>query len=353
MQHTTLDISVVICAYTEERWDDLQAAINSVQAQTVPAREIIVVIDHNDLLLSQAQRTFPELAVMPNREQRGVSGSRNTGITASQSAVVAFIDDDAVALPDWLAQLTAVYAVPQVMGVGGAIKPVWTTTRPAWFPTEFDWVVGCTYRGMPETTAPVRNLIGANFSVRREVFEAVGGFRQGFGRQGKHPVGCEETDLCIRAQQHWPERIFSYEPQAVVFHRVPDWRARWTYFKARCYAEGLSKARLGRQVGTADGLSSERHYTFRTLPTGVLHNLRAGLLHQDGDAWRRAGAIVAGLALTTWGYLIGSFAARGAGFDPTLVVPVPQAGLTALAVGASLRATAVGQDRSMEWRDAS
>ena len=55
--------------------------------------------------------------------------------------------------------------------------PFWSANQPFWFPEEFNWVIGCTYRGMPTKNAPVRNLIGANMSVRKDVFTKVGGFR--------------------------------------------------------------------------------------------------------------------------------------------------------------------------------
>ncbi len=45
------DISVVICAYSEDRWDDLVAAIDSIQRQRTPPRETIVAVDHNPALL--------------------------------------------------------------------------------------------------------------------------------------------------------------------------------------------------------------------------------------------------------------------------------------------------------------
>jgi cellulose synthase/poly-beta-1,6-N-acetylglucosamine synthase-like glycosyltransferase len=112
------------------------------------------------------------------------------------------MDEDATAAPDWLERLTHGYDSDEVLGVGGTIDPLWLTGRPAWFPAEFDWVVGCTYRGLPETANRVRNLIGCNMSFRREVFQQVGGFRSGIGRIGLRPVGCEETELCIRLNQH-------------------------------------------------------------------------------------------------------------------------------------------------------
>jgi GT2 family glycosyltransferase len=304
------DISVVICAYTEDRWDDLVAAVASVQGQSESPREIVVVVDHNSALIEHVRLQIPGVVVVENREPRGLSGARNSGVAAAQGAIIAFLDDDAITAPDWLERLTAGYKDPQVLGIGGCIEPMWLDQRPEWFPKEFDWVVGCTYRGMPEATAPVRNLIGCNMSFRREVFEGVGGFRDGIGRVGTRPVGCEETELCIRVSQRWPQSVLLYEPAARVYHRVPKSRARWGYFRSRCYAEGLSKALVSRLVGAGDGLASERIYTFRTLPLGVVQGVKDAFLGRDAMGITRAGSIVAGLAFTTMGYLMGTVSDR-------------------------------------------
>ena len=129
---------------------------------------------------------------------------------------------------------------------------------------EFDWVVGCSYRGLPTGCAPVRNLIGANMSFRRSVLAEVGGFRSELGRIGTRPLGCEETELCLRIGRRFPDRVILHEPRARVLHQVPADRASWRYFTARCYSEGLSKATVARLAG-ARGLSSERSYTLRVL----------------------------------------------------------------------------------------
>ncbi len=303
------DVSVVICAYSEDRWRDLTAAVDSVRTQTTPAREIILVIDHNDRLLERARRQFRAVLVVENKQARGLSGARNSGTAVATSPVVAYLDDDAIAAPDWLTWLSRHYDDSQVLGVGGSIVPLWSRDRPGWFPQEFDWVVGCSYRGMPETTAPVRNLIGANMSFRREAIEATGGFRTDMGRVGEHPVGCEETELCIRTRQRWPERVLLHEPRAQVQHRVPDSRARWSYFRRRCYAEGLSKAQVSRSVGHADGLASERTYTLRTLPQGIARGTAEAVRARHPGTLARSGSIVAGLAITTAGYVVGKASA--------------------------------------------
>lgn len=307
MTYELLDTSVVICTHTEERWDDLVASIESVRRQTVPAREIIVVVDHNEALQERIARTMADVIVVANREQRGASGSKNRGVDVASSAIVVFLDDDAVAEPDWLQHLCVAYADSGVLGVGGCIEPHWPGPRPAWFPEEFHWVVGCTYRGLPKQNAAVRNLIGANMSFRREVFHQVR-FHHGIGHIGSRPFGGSDPDFCIRVQQQWPEKHMLYVPQARVYHRVSQKRTRWHYFCLRCYNEGLSKALLTQRVGSKEGLSSERSYTLRTLPRGVLRGAADVVLRGDLSGARRSGAIIAGLLITTAGYVRGTIA---------------------------------------------
>ena len=197
-----LSISVVICVYTEQRWREILDAVESVRQQTVKSLEILVVVDHNPVLRDRLVDALSDVTVLENKEAQGLSGGRNTGISMAHGDIIAFLDDDAVADPDWLKYLSDCYVDPTVLAVGGMTLPNWQTRRPKWFPQEFDWTVGCTYLGMPRSRAAVRNIMGGNASYRREVLHQVGGFRINIGRSvGKRPLGCEETELCIRIRQ--------------------------------------------------------------------------------------------------------------------------------------------------------
>jgi glycosyltransferase involved in cell wall biosynthesis/GT2 family glycosyltransferase len=295
-------ISVVICAYTRERLERIAAAIESLEGQSVAPHEVVLVIDHAPELEAECRERWPAVRVIPNREQQGLSGARNTGLAESGGAVVAFLDDDAVAAPDWIERLGAAYAEERVLGAGGTVRPLWSEGRPRWFPAEFDWVVGCTHSGMPRRPEAVRNLVGANMSFRRQLLLEVGGFRHELGRIGKIPAGCEETDLCIRIGKLHPEGEILYDPAAVVEHFVPTERGQRSYFSSRCRGEGRSKAILSALVGSDSGLSEERSYVRRTLPLGFLHGIGDGFRGRFGGI-ERAAMLVYGLLATTSGYL--------------------------------------------------
>lgn len=304
-----LTTSVVICAYTNDRWDDTLACVESVRRQTVAADDIVVVVDYNPELFGRLQSALPDVTVVENQHQKGLSGGKDTGVEVTSSEVVAFLDDDAVAHPDWLGFLRSGYTHDDVAGVGGTTLPRWASERPRWFPEEFDWVLGCTYTG--REPGPVRNLLGGNASFRREAFSVAGGFPSHIGRTSEQtrPLGCEETEFCIRVNQHRPNWTYVYEPGAVIWHRVGFERERFAYFRSRCFAEGLSKAAVTRSVGVAQGLSTECRYTTRTLTRGVVRGL-SQTLHGDLGGIERSGAISVGLLTAAVGYARGEMAAH-------------------------------------------
>jgi glucosyl-dolichyl phosphate glucuronosyltransferase len=305
-----VNTSVVICVYTDERWEDIRQAVESVENQTRPAHELILVVDYNPDLHLKLKHEYPQAIVVENTHEQGLSGGKNTGVATANGEIVAFLDDDAVADAGWLEALEEGFQEPGVVGVGGRTDPLWASgTRPRWFPYEFDWTVGCSYRGMPAVRAPIRNVMGGNAAFLRDAVSEVGGFHSGIGRsvQGRksRPLGCEETEFCIRLSQRRPGSVMLFEPRAVIGHKVSRVRERFAYFRSRCYAEGLSKALVTREVGTQDGLSSERAHAIKTLPLGALRGVGEAV-RGDVGGLGRAGAIVVGLAWTTWGYVVGS-----------------------------------------------
>jgi glucosyl-dolichyl phosphate glucuronosyltransferase len=301
----TSSVTVVVCAYTSERWATLRRAIDAALNQINFDDELLVVVDHNDSLIAQCQEYLGNFLVLPNSRNRGLSGARNTALDKAQGSIIAFLDDDAIPLDGWLDALRAPYADERVYGVGGFAKPRWLGGQPRWFPEEFLWVVGCSHRGLPSDAHPVRNLVGANMSFRKAAFDHVGGFAEQMGRIGERLFACEETEFSIRLTQANPEAVILYEPSSQVEHQVARDRASLGYFIRRCWAEGLSKAEVSRRVGRSSALSTEREYALRVLPRGIWNGLHDSAA---GDFWgaARSLAIVLGLIATVTGYCIGT-----------------------------------------------
>ncbi|HET6391060.1 glycosyltransferase family 2 protein [Hyphomicrobium sp.] len=297
----TEGVSVIICVHSNKRREAMLEAVRSARCQTLPVSEIIVVVDHNLELQAWLTQTLAGVKIIPNVEEPGLSGARNTGIANAKGGLLLFLDDDAALEDHWVQKVSAHFEDENVLGVTSRIVPRWQQARPSWFPDEFLWVIGCTYEGM--TPGRVRNLIGAAMCVQRAVFDGVGGFATSLGRSSTGlPMGCEETEFCIRAGKAFRDGEFRYDDAPWVTHLVSGERVTWRYFLRRCYAEGSSKAVLAAMATAKHALSSERRYVSKTLPRGVVRGF-GDALRGDVAGLFRATAIVTGFVATAVGYL--------------------------------------------------
>lgn len=297
-------VTVVIGAHTEQRWPYLVRAVESALSQVPRPESVVVVVDHNDTLLHRVAAELPAVTAVANAFQRGASGTRNTGVQHARTPLVAFLDDDAAARPDWLSRLIEPFADPRVVGTGGGVAPVWQARRPGWFPEEFMWVVGASYLGMPTTRGPVRNVWSENMAVRREVFARVGGFRVGFGKVGNRSRP-EDTDLCIRMAATTADARWVHIPQALVDHQVPPDRSTFGFYLRRCYHEGRGKIEMARLLDSPGTLGSERTYLRRTIPRGIARGVSDAVARRQFGGFARAGAIIAGLTTVGVGAVFG------------------------------------------------
>jgi glucosyl-dolichyl phosphate glucuronosyltransferase len=295
-------VSVIICAYTEDRWELLIQSVASVQEQISPPCEIIVCIDHNDVLFrrcvarwSGAAAFIPPIRVIQNKYDGHLGSARNTAAETAVGEILAFLDDDAAADDDWLAVLTAPYRDERVGAVGGRPIPVFEVGRPAWFPAQFDWVFGCAYDGLPVSRGPLAHLIGANMSVRRALLEQTGGF---------HSDNHDDMDMCHRVAHLKGREAVIYEPAATVRHFVPASRPTWKYFWRRCFFVNKGKVEAFAQMGAAATLGAEtrfvRYALIKCVPHGISEAARG-----DPCGLLRSAAIIAGVGLAAAGHVVG------------------------------------------------
>jgi len=226
-------ISVVVCTF--RRPAALTAALTSIAAQTLPSDAYEVVVVNNDpadvfatsSTVSEVRdrhfRDRPDRLRMLVCPFPGLSFARNAGIGAARGAVVSFIDDDAVARPDWLARVREAFAsCPDAGVVGGRVTLDLPEPRPRWAKPGWGRYWSECATNLTTTTVAAHwwdYPFGANWSARRSTLVAIGGFRTRYGRSGGDAAGGEEivaAALVVRLG-----RTVLVDPTAEVLHR-PD-----------------------------------------------------------------------------------------------------------------------------------
>lgn len=295
-------ISVIICAYTDDRWELMLQSVVSVQEQTLQPCEIIVCIDHNETLFHRCVTYWadfagssPPIRVIQNKYDGHLGSARNTAAEIATGEILVFLDDDAVADKDWLEILTDSYQDERIGAVGGRPIPVFEAGRPAWFPVQFDWVFGCAYDGLPTSRGPLAHLIGANMSVRRTIVERLGGF---------HSDNHDDMDMCHRVAHIMGSEAVIYEPAATVRHFVPTFKLTWKYFWRRSFFVNKGKVAAFAQMGDAATLGAETRFVRYALTKGVLREISQAA-KGDAHGLARSAAIIAGVGLAAAGHVAG------------------------------------------------
>jgi len=222
--------SVVVCTY--KRPESLIDTLRSVASQSIPRSDYEVLLVNNDPaedlgdMVADVRRTHfpdnPERLKVIQCPLKGLSHARNAGISEARGVVVCFIDDDAVAAPDWLEATLAAYEEnPDAGVVGGKILLTVPDQTPPWFNPDA-WRYWSYFPAKYESTTEVVDWWefpwGANWTARRDVLLRVGGFRHGYGRKGKDFGAGEEVITASLARELGYTVLV--EPRSAVQHNV-------------------------------------------------------------------------------------------------------------------------------------
>lgn len=258
-------LSIIVTSYSMDRVEDLQELLESLRTQSYQRTEIIFV-GERDAQLCNRVRIYAEshgvhnLRLFFNDGTPGISPARDLGARQARAELVAFIDDDAIAFPDWAEQLVASFSDETIVGITGPALPLWTDGTNGWFPEELYWIIGCTGWLQADGVRDVRNVWGMNMAFRRDAFTAVG-FSNDIGSvQGRRLHG-EEVELSLRVRRQTGRRIV-YNPSVKVMHKVHNRRLTARWIGKTSYWTGYTRRRLNglsKGYGIADDfLSIER-----------------------------------------------------------------------------------------------
>jgi glycosyltransferase involved in cell wall biosynthesis len=237
-------LSAVICTHTRERY--LRLAINSLLSQRAATEDFeIIVVDNASSDGTAALATSMGSRIHYLHEPRlGLSVARNTGLHAARASIIAYIDDDAIAHPDWASSLIAAFASvgPEVSAIGGKVSPIWEAPRPSWLDDEL--VVLLSMLDYGELAKPLprqTHIVGANMAFRTEALRSIGGFPEALGRRGANLLSREEAYVRDRLDDRGDQCV--YWPAAAVDHHAAAERLTAGWFRRRLFWQGISRAR--------------------------------------------------------------------------------------------------------------
>jgi glucosyl-dolichyl phosphate glucuronosyltransferase len=228
-------VSVVICTYN--RASSLQDTLKSLTAQQVGARTSfnIIVVDNNSRdhtaeLVEAAAKTSPFPMRRVVETQQGIGWARNRGLEEAQGDYIFFIDDDAVAAPDWISKMTAAMEASGADFMGGRITPLWMTEKPSWLVDNLCGpIVRQDYGPERRPVKAHEGFLTANVVFRKKSIEKFGKFNPVLGRKGDRWIGGEDFELFTR-WFHQGAKIY-YEPSGVVQHKVEPQRVTPEFYR--------------------------------------------------------------------------------------------------------------------------
>ncbi len=243
--------SAVICTYN--RYDLLPRAIESLQAQTLPASEFdIWVIDNSpdsDARKASAAR-WGGIAGLTyaTTDRPGLSNARNLAVQYAKGDVIVYMDDDAVASPDLLSAYKTALGIlgAKTAVIGGKVIPEFETPRPAWLDDRLlPFLSVCDFGDLTKNLTGSDEPVGANIAFRKSVLMQSGGFNPALGRSGSDAytlLSGEESD-CLRRIKSMGYDI-GYAPVASATHRIPASRLTHAWFRKRSAWQATSDQML-------------------------------------------------------------------------------------------------------------
>jgi glycosyltransferase involved in cell wall biosynthesis len=243
-KHETL-FSVIIPTCGRENL--LLECVASIMAGNYKNFEIIIVDQEpNQYLRKRLVDCYPneDRIYYHFLEEAGASNARNRGLIKAKGKYVAFIDDDAIAVPEWLESFNDTFRTidPPPALIAGKIVPSWPGKKPEWYPKECEYILGLYDIGdkacvMPEEDQP----ISANLSGLREAILNLGGFNEKLGPNyfRKHSQITGEDSFLGRSARKVGYLIY-YEPQAKVYHKISHSKLLKMKFLQRFFWEGVT-----------------------------------------------------------------------------------------------------------------
>jgi glycosyltransferase involved in cell wall biosynthesis len=298
-----MKVSVVVPAWSTELYDDFAECVEAVLAQTHDDVEAVIVVDGKEEIEERARADWgdrDDVIIYRTHEDAGPISRANMGAVQATGDVVAITDADAVPETDWVAELVDAYERHDAVAVGGRIEPKWVAGEAEYVPEEFYFLIGATQKGFADGETEVRNTFGGNISFKRDVYLRLGGIK--LGGIDPNQVQGRETELCTRMQREYGQGVI-YNPDAVVSHKIYDYRTEKRWLVERAFWQGYSKRAMA--VLVPDSTGDESEFLGRLLTEFVPNRVRELVARPTKPKAAQLVTLFVLLAATGFGFLWG------------------------------------------------
>jgi len=238
--------TVIIPTY--KRPQIVMQALQSLQEQSFPDFEILIVDNAVDLAVEQKINVFNRTARLPAiyipEKRLGVHYARNKAAQLASGDLLLFTDDDVTFDPHWVdAYVKAFYDHPEMSASGGPVRPHWDQNPPQWL---LNYIGKTDSFGILSLMEPYQtfNLSerGYFYSCNMAIWKSKLMERRGFHPEatGDIWIGDGETGLNLDMQAEGD--LIGYVPNALVYHHIPLSRMTPAYFRLRQANQGASQA---------------------------------------------------------------------------------------------------------------
>lgn len=240
-------LAVAVC--TNRDAPAVADSLAALVAQVPAGRLALVTSGLASAAVARHAAAAPSAALL-SEPSTGLSHARNRALAWAaerRARAIAFVDDDAIAEPDWYRNLERHWgeAPVDVACIGGPIRPRYAVPPPAWVSPRITHVLTLLDRGSEtrDLDPHVEAVYGANISFGVGPLQRIGGFDPSLGHAGTRVFFGEEDD----AQRRLVAAGYRvrYVPDAAVWHVIPQDRLTRRSFLRRRYAFGVALGMRG------------------------------------------------------------------------------------------------------------
>jgi glucosyl-dolichyl phosphate glucuronosyltransferase len=239
-------ISAVICTFNRANY--LPKAIQSLVDQSLDASLYEIIVVDNRSTDNTKQIVTEKFVSVENLRYvyepiLGLAQARNAGWQNAKGEFIAYLDDDAIAIPYWLEKILEVFdtVTPQPAYVGGRVTPIWEAEKPDWLPKSLEGLYAIVdYGDRPLVLQQNQFCVGTNSALPRQILEKMANFNVGLGRKGNNLLSMEENLLQDELRKQGYQLY--YHPEIAIAHHIHANRIDPNWMLSRVYWEGISKA---------------------------------------------------------------------------------------------------------------